>query len=383
MKNFILQTNNSDCGLACIKMLLAYYHKDQSYLYIDNKKKGTYSLLDLKLIGEENGLITKGVQIDIEHLKGMKNIIVQTKEDSKSHFMVLKKIKNNKVYLFDPSNEKVKMLLEDFKEIFTGYALIIDKVEERKLNKKTNILSFWYFLSYVISILIDVGFIYLISYTFKIEDDYLISTLSVIGIVINFIFKMIISVLASRAFEKKYLLKNIDKMNEEEIKELLNFKKNYLHYYFSMINYISIFIFGSIILIINGLYTLFFIGFTVACLALRYTLIEKVLSKQMKNAEREERVMFNSARKEKMYHKCQINAENYTFYYMLVPCLYIVVIALSLSLTNKLFSYYSMNYYFFYIGFFITLYECGNEIMKNIFKNHEKLKAGKIKVLNF
>ena len=151
---------------------------------------------------------------------------------------------------------------------------------------------------------------------------------------------------------------------------------------FSLINYSCIFIFGIIFLLINGFYSIFFIGFTLICLALRFTVINKILKEKNDYGEKLEKELFNSSKKKEIYQKGVKNAENYSLYYYVVPLVYIVIIALALALTNQIFNYYSLNYYLFYIGFYFTLYECGNNFLKIITSELEKIKAQKSYVQN-
>ena len=98
--------------------------------------------------------------------------------------------------------------------------------------------------------------------------------------------------------------------------------------------------------------------------------------------EKLEKELFNSSKKKEIYQKGVKNAENYSLYYYVVPLVYIVIIALALALTNQIFNYYSLNYYLFYIGFYFTLYECGNNFLKIITSELEKIKAQKSYVQN-
>jgi predicted double-glycine peptidase len=380
MRNFILQSGEYDCGFACLKMLLSTLHHNEKYLYLTETKKEAYSMLDLKNIALEYGLKLKGVQV--ESLVELKNSICLLSINGINHYVLVKKITKAKIIFYDPSYGKKILSKSEFENLFTGYSLVPEKVEEHTLTKNTNIVPFWYFFGYVMSLLIDFGFMYLFSYFVKVETNQYLTIISVCGVLINFMFKILISLLASRKIENKYLLKRINDLNEEQIKRIILFKKDYLHFYFSLINYFCVFIFGISILLINGFYSIFFIAFTIICLIFRFMVINKILESKNTLGENIEKTMFNNSKRRELYLKGRKNAENYAFYYYLVPFVYIFIIALSLSITNQIFHYYSFNYYLFYIGFYFTMYECGNNFLKILMNNLEKMKVNKCYILN-
>lgn len=102
---FVKQPDAMDCGPACLKMVAAYYKKSLS---IDSLRKKCYitregvSFLGLSEAADSLGFKTIGVKIPFDLL--MENVpmpcIVHWRQ---RHFVVVYKIKNNKVYVADPA----------------------------------------------------------------------------------------------------------------------------------------------------------------------------------------------------------------------------------------------------------------------------------------
>ena len=64
MENKCLQIVDGDCGFACLKMMLSYYHKDKNYLYLpQDLNKNNYSFLEIIDIAKKYNLFLKGYEI--------------------------------------------------------------------------------------------------------------------------------------------------------------------------------------------------------------------------------------------------------------------------------------------------------------------------------
>ncbi len=136
MQKHIQQLYHDDCGYASLKMLLCYYFHHEDYLYLSNPKdKGSYSFLELVNEGKKWGIYLKGYQID-DYTKLTFPCLALIKQNEMNHIIMVLNIKKNKVYIKDPSSKKKKMSLTTFLNSFSGYALIIDKVEKTNTYKE-------------------------------------------------------------------------------------------------------------------------------------------------------------------------------------------------------------------------------------------------------
>jgi ATP-binding cassette subfamily B protein RaxB len=143
----VLQTEASECGLACITMVSVFYGHD-----IDlNSMRARYPvslkgiLLDTLIdLAEKLDLGSRALKVDINRLEQVR--LPAILHWDLNHYVVLKSIKGNSFVIHDPSRGVVKMDKSEFSDHFTGVALELlptksfKKQEERK---KLSISSLW------------------------------------------------------------------------------------------------------------------------------------------------------------------------------------------------------------------------------------------------
>lgn len=120
------QYNEHDCGIACIRMMLAYYGLNYSYnklCEICELSGQGLSLYDISSCFNKVHFLSKVVTISLENLRKIVSpIIVYWKE---SHYVVIYKIDNSIVYIADPAYGKVKIRIDEFKRYVTDINKII------------------------------------------------------------------------------------------------------------------------------------------------------------------------------------------------------------------------------------------------------------------
>jgi ATP-binding cassette subfamily B protein len=113
---FVKQPDAMDCGPACLKMVAAFYKKSFSLESVRKRcfitREGV-SFLGLSEAADSLGFRTIGVKIPFEMLTGNVPLpcIVHWKQ---RHFIVVYKIKNNKIWAADPAVGPVKYDREEF-----------------------------------------------------------------------------------------------------------------------------------------------------------------------------------------------------------------------------------------------------------------------------
>jgi ATP-binding cassette subfamily B protein len=162
---FVKQPDAMDCGPACLKMIAGFYKRSFS---LESLRKKCYitregvSFLGLSEAADNIGFRTIGVKIPFEMLQ--ENVplpcIVHVRQ---RHFIVVYKIKNDKVWVADPAVGLVKYSREEFVKSWastitegkqTGLALIIEPTpalfeNENEQEKKNGfIFLFKYFRLY-------------------------------------------------------------------------------------------------------------------------------------------------------------------------------------------------------------------------------------------
>jgi len=115
---FVKQYDAMDCGPACLKMVAGFYKKSFSIDYLRKKcfiTRGGVSFLGLSEAADSLGFRTMGVKVPFEMLveKVTMPCIVHWEQ---KHFVVVYKIKDNKVWVADPATGLVKYTREEFEK---------------------------------------------------------------------------------------------------------------------------------------------------------------------------------------------------------------------------------------------------------------------------
>lgn len=134
------QMEHSECGLACITMILNYYGNNTKLSKLREEygvPVGGYTLIKLKKILEEKGIESKGVYIkDIELLD--KSFFPFIAFWDKKHFVVIEKVKHNKILIEDPALGRRWVKKDEFNDKFSKSALFCKITEDFEENKQKN-----------------------------------------------------------------------------------------------------------------------------------------------------------------------------------------------------------------------------------------------------
>jgi len=132
---FIHQLEDTDCGFACLKMLIARTNHDENCLYLLNPQPHhAYSFLELSHLGEDHGLTMEGYKVSDkkEAFHIAPPFIAHLSVDGSNHFVIVDKIKKNRIEVMDPKNGVYWMPREDFLALFTGMLLAVAHAEKSK-----------------------------------------------------------------------------------------------------------------------------------------------------------------------------------------------------------------------------------------------------------
>lgn len=136
MKKSIIvkQDGIRECGVASLLSIIRYYGGNVSMDYLleltKTTKDGT-NFYNLSEASRELGLIANGYKIEDYNLlyEYSNPFICQVKINNILHFIVVYKIKNNKLTIMDPSYGIKNISLNEFKDIFTGYILTVENTK--------------------------------------------------------------------------------------------------------------------------------------------------------------------------------------------------------------------------------------------------------------
>lgn len=111
-----------DCGPTCIRIIAKYYGKSYPLLLLREKcliNRTGVSLLGISDAAEQIGFRTIGAKIDFNKLQKEVTLpcIVHWRQN---HFIVVYKIRNNKVYVSDPAKGLIKYTYDEFLHAWAG-----------------------------------------------------------------------------------------------------------------------------------------------------------------------------------------------------------------------------------------------------------------------
>ena len=146
-KNFIIiQDGIKECGSACLLSIIRYYGGNislEKLLTLTNTNKEGTTFYDLKKAALEIGLYAKGYKLsstdNLCHIE--KPFISQVIINNYTHFVVIYKISNNKITIMDPAKGMVKLDMNKFNKMWTGYILVLEPYKQLPEYHENNYLN--------------------------------------------------------------------------------------------------------------------------------------------------------------------------------------------------------------------------------------------------
>ena len=141
---YIEQMEHSECGLACLTMILNYYKHHVSLTELRDEfglPKGGGSFYHLLLMAEQKGLEGKGYATNAESLINFTLPLIL--HWNNEHFVVLEGIKGSKFYIVDPSCGKRIYKIDEFLKHFSGKVLSVSPTKGFEKRKKTSNTPFF------------------------------------------------------------------------------------------------------------------------------------------------------------------------------------------------------------------------------------------------
>ena len=127
---FISQVGQHDCAFACLKMLLANYHHDKNYLFLQGEDR-PYSFKDLREIAATYHMDATGIRIDgsqeLERSKDYPFIVTLEKKKGVKHSVLVLGVSRKHIKIYDPETGKRKIPVEIFYNQWDRKALVVNK----------------------------------------------------------------------------------------------------------------------------------------------------------------------------------------------------------------------------------------------------------------
>jgi ATP-binding cassette subfamily B protein RaxB len=143
----IIQTEHSECALACLAMMSGYFGHKIDIITLRNKysvSQHGVTLKDVIKIAEKMNMSSRAVRVEIDEIAKLKMPAILHWD--MNHFVVLKKISKNKVIIHDPAVGIRDITLKELGKHFTGVALELTPTKDFKEEdevKKLKISQLW------------------------------------------------------------------------------------------------------------------------------------------------------------------------------------------------------------------------------------------------
>lgn len=220
-KYIVLQDGIKECGCACLLSIIRYYGGNISMNRLveetHTNKTGT-NFYELSRVANEIGFISKGYKIDDlkkisdYHLPFISQVVI----NNYYHFVVVYRIKNEKITIMDPATGMITISKNKFMTIFTGNILLLEphkklpiynqenyllQVIKNTIYQNKQIIIKLFFLTFIVVI-----FTCIYSYHFKIILDNVINTDKLNLLVVTIIFIIILAIKLIDEFLRNNLL---------------------------------------------------------------------------------------------------------------------------------------------------------------------------------
>ena len=289
MRYFIKQIGEKDCAFTCLKMLLAIVYKSKKFLLYPQKEVDkAYSLEDLMTIASK-----EGVKLYAFRFKNKEDLLKQTvfpvltpmRKGDFLHMVLIKKIKGNKLLVYDPADGCKWVDFYDFAKTWNGECLEVAEVKGSLFKEKKYSFISWPYKVFV-PLFQLLSFAFLISALFFIDKSYsFIIPLSFLFafVIFEFIYRTLL-MSEMKSFDT-HILTNLNFNDRNSLRnrfvEMNNFKVLLIGGPVQIINSIIIIVFGAAILFLNSYLNL--INLVVICLITIFmTVLEKKYYKNTK-----------------------------------------------------------------------------------------------------
>lgn len=143
----LLQTNQSDCLLACAAMIMdSYGYRVPVYRLVEKIQlsRAGSNILQLKEVLKNIGFKVDGYHLELAQLHRVQMPVIAYVQNG--HFIVLNKVNDKRVIAIDPAIGKIAYSYEEFKTIYSGVIIKIEKIGNAAKSNKARELRLLDFL---------------------------------------------------------------------------------------------------------------------------------------------------------------------------------------------------------------------------------------------
>ncbi|WP_416145641.1 peptidase domain-containing ABC transporter [Paenibacillus polymyxa] len=143
------QMEHSECGLACLAMILGFFGHNISLTELRNQVgavRAGMSMQQLQEIGSTYHLTSRGYRAKASQLNELTAPLILLWDNQ--HFVVLEKIKKKKAIILDPAFGRLILSLQEFTEKYSGFALSLIPVKDFRNKRKIPKWTFYIKLAF-------------------------------------------------------------------------------------------------------------------------------------------------------------------------------------------------------------------------------------------
>lgn len=147
---FIAQQSATDCGIACLAMIGQYWGKRWTINGLRTRisfEKSGLSLKSLAIASESLGFQSRPIRASLGKLRDQNRPWIAHWQGD--HYLVVYRIKRNAVIVSDPATGRRSIPIEEFQQLWTGYALLLEPTQNLASisTKKASLNHFWSLLA--------------------------------------------------------------------------------------------------------------------------------------------------------------------------------------------------------------------------------------------
>ncbi len=367
----VYQSTDIDCGKACVRDVLFLVFEDEDYRY-QTLKTECRSFYDIRTELESAGL--DYISYDVETLDGITEdnlpAIALLKDENFSHFVVVRKIKNDKITIDDPQFGTVVLKKEDFLYEFSGKIMLLSTVGNKIPTDKIKIFKKSQIAFFLIMFLLESFSFFFFFYFLSQKDAQLFSVcfgilaLVLIGIQV-FISNSFRSKLDSSLF-LPYLeyTKNLD-----DAKPLSEYLNNSIERANKLVSFGVLTLLACIVLTSNGFYLSL-----LSVLSILVGIFEVSFLRQRNQVNRycshKEQKYFNSLKLNSPIDRASFNdakktAKQHILKTILTKMLEIALYALLIYIYMSLIDVYTINFFLFNLMILISLQKATSSLVSS------------------
>lgn len=378
------QGNDSDCGFASLKMLLANKTKNKSYLYIRKpSKKKDYSFYDLIKIAKNYGILLSSYEMPVEDYKDIPpGSLVMIKDN---HLVYLKRVGKHYVTYYDPAIGKVRIKTKEFENRWKGLVIECTNALGAKDLQEPKPRFIPLYIDVIYYLIIAAVFVSLMTGFYLIQDN--TSVLLTMAFLVLFAIAQLVEnwylIKEINLFDKKYLsifFSQKRNQNKEKYRDYIEYRNAYFVSPKILVSGLILITAFSVLLTINDYRNIFVFLILLLLKLLDNSLFARIEKDDIKDIETIESIAFESettlvhslTRANKLASKLGLTRSFRKVAYLFV-CLSLAIGMMVLSGVT------STNFIIFHFG----IYYVSSQSMDNIINFFNSSKDRKIKRARF